>query len=35
MALEGIKALCEALPIINRDLKNPEARYMALYGAWL
>ncbi|KAH7000794.1 hypothetical protein EDB80DRAFT_812186 [Ilyonectria destructans] len=35
MALEGIKALCEALPIIQTDLQNPEARYKALYAAWL
>ncbi|KAH7147150.1 hypothetical protein B0J13DRAFT_665298 [Dactylonectria estremocensis] len=35
MALEGIKALCEAFPIINTDPQNLEARYTALYGAWL
>ncbi|KAH7252845.1 hypothetical protein BKA59DRAFT_492650 [Fusarium tricinctum] len=35
MAYEGIKSLCEVLPIIQADSKNIGARYKALYGAWL
>ncbi|KPM40143.1 Maleylacetate reductase [Neonectria ditissima] len=35
MACEGIRSLCEALPILQADASNDEARYKALYGAWL
>ena len=34
-ALEGTKALAEALPIIVNDKTNLEARLKAQYGAWL
>lgn len=34
-ASEGIKSLARALPILRRDPQNREARYQALYGAWL
>jgi maleylacetate reductase len=35
MAEEGIRNLARALPKINADAKNIEARTEALYGAWL
>jgi maleylacetate reductase len=35
IAEEGIRALAGALPLVVTDLKNPEARADALYGAWL
>ncbi|KAB5582989.1 putative maleylacetate reductase [Coniochaeta sp. 2T2.1] len=35
LALEGIKALAEALPQIVRDPKSRAPRDQALYGAWL
>lgn len=35
MALEGIKALTEALPKIASDGSSKDARERALYGAWL
>lgn len=35
MACEGIKSLCEALPVLQADAHNDDARYQALYGAWL
>lgn len=35
MAAEGIKALGEGLIVIQQDAQNMEARYKALYGAWL
>ena len=35
MALEGIKALAEALPKIASDGSSRDARERALYGAWL
>jgi maleylacetate reductase len=35
MALEGISALSRALPMIVADPGDREARYDALYGAWL
>lgn len=34
-ATQGIQAFIEALPIINKDPDNLEARSKALYGAWL
>jgi alcohol dehydrogenase class IV len=35
MALEGIKALAEALPMIKSNDSSKDARERALYGAWL
>ena len=35
MALEGIKAITEALPKISSDGTSKDARERALYGAWL
>lgn len=35
MAVEGVKALATALPKIVETPSSPEARYEALYGAWL
>ena len=35
MALEGIKALTEALPEVLSDSSSKSARQRALYGAWL
>jgi maleylacetate reductase len=35
MALEGIRALSGALPVISTDPGNKAARAAALYGAWL
>jgi alcohol dehydrogenase class IV len=35
LALEGIKALAEALPRVLEDPKAVEPRELALYGAWL
>jgi maleylacetate reductase len=35
MALEGVRALSEALPVIVADPKDRAARSDALYGAWL
>jgi len=35
MAEEGIAALGRALPVLQRDARNPQARADALYGAWL
>jgi alcohol dehydrogenase class IV len=35
MAQEGIAALGRALPRIQRDLQDRQARHDALYGAWL
>lgn len=35
MALDGIRALRDALPVIVRDPANRDARAEALYGAWL
>lgn len=35
LALEGIKALAEALPQILQDSGSKDARSQALYGAWL
>lgn len=35
LALEGIRALAQSLPIIVKDPQNLEARSGALYGAWL
>ncbi|KAJ2901607.1 hypothetical protein MKZ38_001627 [Zalerion maritima] len=35
MACEGIKSLCEALPALQLDSGDDDARYKALYGAWL
>ena len=35
MACEGIRSLCEALPVLQKEAQHAEARYKALYGAWL
>jgi maleylacetate reductase len=35
LALEGIRALAQSLPIVVKDPQNLEARSGALYGAWL
>lgn len=35
MAIEGARALIEALPIIANDPQNSDARSRALYGTWL
>ena len=35
MAVEGVRALFEALPRIVQSPRDPEARAQALYGAWL
>src|SRR6202142_1654006 len=35
MALEGIRALAESLPVIVKQPQDREARAKALYGAWL
>ncbi|KAK0625387.1 hypothetical protein B0T17DRAFT_617483 [Bombardia bombarda] len=35
LALEGTRSLVEALPVLQTDDQNTEARYKALYGAWL
>ncbi|KAM0184880.1 hypothetical protein ACHAPI_012340 [Fusarium lateritium] len=35
MACEGVKALCEALPVLQADSQNNDARHKALYGSWL
>lgn len=35
MACEGIRSLCEALPVLQEDSQNKDARYKAFYGAWL
>ncbi|KAF2008780.1 putative maleylacetate reductase [Aaosphaeria arxii CBS 175.79] len=35
IAREGIRALAEALPDIMKDQESHDARYKALYGAWL
>jgi maleylacetate reductase len=35
MATSGIAALGKALPMIRENPRDPEARHMALYGAWL
>ena len=35
LALEGIKALAESLPVIVNDSQNASARSRAQYGAWL
>ena len=35
MACEGIRALCESLPRLKEEPENFQARYNALYGAWL
>jgi maleylacetate reductase len=35
MALEGVRALQGALPVIGADPRNAEARGQALYGSWL
>ncbi|MGY9048299.1 hypothetical protein P775_22525 [Puniceibacterium antarcticum] len=35
LAIEGIRALKDALPVIVSDPKNIEARSLALYGSWL
>ena len=35
MAQEGVKALAESLPSLRADPQNDQARYKALYGAWL
>lgn len=35
MACEGVKALAESLPILQTEPQNEQARYKALYGAWL
>lgn len=35
MATAGLRAFAEALPVLQHDLQNSEARRAALYGAWL
>jgi alcohol dehydrogenase class IV len=35
IAQDGIAAMVRALPIISQNATDPEARYDALYGAWL
>lgn len=35
MAIDGMRALKEALPAIVKDARDPAAREKALYGAWL
>ena len=35
MAQEGVKSLAESLPSLKADPQNDQARYKALYGAWL
>ncbi|KAI0121267.1 maleylacetate reductase [Xylariales sp. AK1849] len=35
VASESIRALAEALPLLMQDTQHAEARYQALYGAWL
>jgi maleylacetate reductase len=35
MALDGLRAFRDSLPIIVKDPRNAEARAEALYGAWL
>lgn len=35
MALEGLRAMRDALPVIISDPQNAEARASALYGAWM
>jgi maleylacetate reductase len=35
MAVDGVRALRDALPVIVKDSTNREARSEALYGAWL
>ncbi|KAI8674331.1 Fe-ADH domain-containing protein [Fusarium keratoplasticum] len=35
MAVEGIRNLAKALPVLREDDQNDDARYEALYGAWL
>lgn len=35
MAEEGIRAVADALPQLNKNLRNLDARAQALYGAWL
>lgn len=35
MATEGLRAFAKALPVLQHDLQNLEARRAALYGAWL
>lgn len=35
MALDGIRALREALPKLKADPKNKDVRLQAMYGAWL
>jgi maleylacetate reductase len=34
-AVEGVRALRDALPVIVRDAEDIEARSLALYGSWL
>jgi maleylacetate reductase len=35
MALEGLRAYAESLPVIVKSPKDAQARTLALYGAWL
>ncbi|KAK2595497.1 hypothetical protein QQS21_006772 [Conoideocrella luteorostrata] len=35
MALDGIRALAEALPVLSKQPSNKKSRESALYGAWL
>jgi alcohol dehydrogenase class IV len=35
MAVEGIRAMSQGLPKIQQNPRDEEARYKALYGAWL
>lgn len=35
MAVEGIRNLAKALPVLQKDDQDADARYEALYGAWL
>lgn len=35
LAIEGIKALSSALPVLISSPQNDSARYQALYGSWL
>ncbi|KAH7137045.1 hypothetical protein B0J13DRAFT_640765 [Dactylonectria estremocensis] len=35
MTVDGIRNLAKALPLLHNDDQNSDARYEALYGAWL
>jgi maleylacetate reductase len=35
VAIEAIRAIADALPVVAKAPRNPEARAAALYGAWL